>query len=201
MPLHTSSRLTTVQFRYSLSEPVNLPTSVVPGKLARIPASGSFAVSIPGVPVTVIRSDWSKLPNMHMLAEHHFYSDHKFVSFAVGFGRGGHIYGACQYGGATLLHLCRNSRMYLLYRVNYLADIASQPQGGKCSHSQQSWQCTTFERIPWLVKTCQSAEPATLIGPGASYRRHRWGTLHAALLARCSIFDRILLTRASNIRR
>lgn len=136
MPLHTSSRLTTVQFRYSLSEPVNLPTSVVPGKLARIPASGSFAVSIPGVPVTVIRSDWSKLPNMHMLAEHHFYSDHKFVSFAVGFGRGGHIYGACQYGGATLLHLCRNSRMYLLCRVNYLADTANQPQGGKRSHSQ-----------------------------------------------------------------
>jgi hypothetical protein len=64
---------------------------------------------------------------MHMLAGHRFYSDHKFVSFAVGFGREEQIYGACQHEGATLLHMCRNSRMYLLYRVNYLADTASQP--------------------------------------------------------------------------
>lgn len=57
-------------------------------KLARTPASGSFAVSIPGVPVTVVRSDWSKLRSMHMLGEHRFYSDHRFVGVAVGFGRG-----------------------------------------------------------------------------------------------------------------
>jgi hypothetical protein len=67
----------------------------LPRKLTRIPASGSFAVSIPGVPVTVIRSDWSKLLNMHKLAEHRFYSDHKFVSVAVGFGREGQINGMC----------------------------------------------------------------------------------------------------------